>query len=59
MQIAKEVGISNIEDRQMVDVQIMLEMLSEQKKNKSMKGQNLVGQMMSLADRFNVGGSPQ
>ncbi len=55
MRIAKEVNISNIEDRQFVDVQIMLEMLDEQKKNASRKGQNLVGQMMNLADQFNMG----
>lgn len=59
MRIAKEVNISNIEDRQMVDVQIMLEMLDEQKKNAGRKGQNLVGQMMNLADRFNMGGGSQ
>lgn len=60
MRIAKEVGISNIEDRQLVDVQIMLDMLDEQKKNTGRTGQNLVGQMLNFAEQYkHMSGNPQ
>jgi hypothetical protein len=52
MRIAKEVGIPDIQDRLFTDVQIMLEMLDEKQSKPQTKGQNLLGTMLSFANRL-------